>query len=66
MAKSTFKHQEDDGDLSVFASGDVVVLSCEHGHYWVLNAKQETSTSVLPAMEAVMPHADAQELFRAF
>ena len=36
MSTATFTHQEDQGALSLFASGDVVVISCEHGHYWVL------------------------------
>lgn len=64
MAKPVFKHQEDDGDVSLFASGDVVLLACEHGHYWVIDAKQHSSESVKPALEAVLPREHAEALFR--
>jgi hypothetical protein len=64
MAKPVFKHQEDDGDLSIFASSDVLVVACEHGHYWVLNAEQQSSESLKPALEDALPMDQAQELFR--
>ena len=43
MAQSTFRHQDDDGVLSIFASRDVVLLTCEHGHFWILSAEPHDS-----------------------
>jgi hypothetical protein len=54
MARSVFKHQEDDGDLSIFASGDVVLLACEHGHYWVLGAQERSIETVKPALQEAL------------
>ena len=28
------KHTDDDGDLSVFVSGNQVLFACNHGHAW--------------------------------
>lgn len=28
------KHTDDDGDLSIFVSGDEVLFACNHGHAW--------------------------------
>ena len=28
------KHTDDDGDLSVFISGDLVLFACSKGHAW--------------------------------
>jgi hypothetical protein len=36
MAESVFKHLDDQGDLSMFASGAVLIVSCSNGHYWVV------------------------------
>jgi hypothetical protein len=65
MAKPVFKHQDDDGDLSIFASGDLVVLACEHGHYWLVDAKQHTDDSIKPALEKSLTRAEAIEMFKA-
>jgi hypothetical protein len=65
MAASVFKHQDDDGTLSVFASGDVVVLSCEHGHYWVLEAEEQSSETVKPALRSALSEERADVLLRA-
>lgn len=64
MAKSVFKHQDDDGDLSVFASSDVVLLACEHGHYWVLDAKKHSAETVKPALEQALSGSDAAMMLR--
>jgi hypothetical protein len=64
MANSVFKHQDDGGNLSIFASGDVVLLACEHGHYWVLDAKQHSSQTVKPALEQAMTSDGAEALMR--
>lgn len=34
-----FKHEDDNGDLSVFASGEEVLFACNKGHYWIVAAK---------------------------
>jgi hypothetical protein len=65
MAKPVFKHQDDDGDLSIFASGDVVVLACEHGHYWLVDAKQHSNDSIKPALRRSLTRAEAVEMFKA-
>ena len=62
MANPVFKHQEDDGDLSIFASGDVLVVACEHGHYWVLQAKQQGPQSIKAAIHDALPLDKAQDL----
>jgi hypothetical protein len=36
------KHPDDDGDLSMFASGDQILFACSRGHFWVLPARQMT------------------------
>ena len=65
MTKSVLTHQEDDGELSIFASGEVVVLACEHGHYWVLNAKQHSSDSIKPAVERSLSVKQSNSLIQA-
>jgi hypothetical protein len=65
VAKAVFKHQEDDGDLSIFASGDVVLLACEHGHYWVINAKEHSNETVKGALAESLPEHQADMLLRA-
>ncbi len=38
------KHVEDDGTLSVLASGGQLVFVCNKGgHYWLVEAKQQES-----------------------
>jgi hypothetical protein len=29
------KHTDDDGDLSIFVSGDQVLFACNNGHAWI-------------------------------
>jgi hypothetical protein len=64
MARAVFKHQDDDGDLSIFASGDVVILACEHGHYWVLDATEHSNKTVKPALERALSVERAESLLR--
>jgi hypothetical protein len=65
MSQSVAKHQEDDGNLSFFASGDIVVISCEHGHYWVLEAEKQSSETVKGAFDRVLSVDQAESLYRA-
>ena len=44
------KHTDDDGDLTMFASGGEVLIACNRGHYWLLKAEQQE----LPQTEAAM------------
>jgi hypothetical protein len=37
---TVFRHTDDDGELSVFASGEQVLFVCSHGHWWVVSAKE--------------------------
>jgi hypothetical protein len=66
MAKSTLVHNEDDGALSVFASGDVLVFSCEHGHYWVVNAEMQSKQSVKPKLEGLLASVELDKMFERF
>ncbi|MCW2622333.1 MAG: hypothetical protein JWL64_1935 [Frankiales bacterium] len=54
------KHPDDDGDLSLFASGDEILFACSRGHFWVVSArqmclpsKQEDSVSLTKDEECV-------------
>ena len=55
---SILKHTDDDGDLSVFASGTEVLFVCSKGHWWIVDA---SSTGTAPkaaakrAMEGIVP-----------
>ena len=66
MAKPVWVHNEDDGLLSVFASGDVLVFSCEHGHYWVVNSEMKTTESVKPQLEQLMPDVELGRMMEKF
>ena len=33
---SPMKHTDDDGELSVFVSGDLVLFACDRGHAWTV------------------------------
>ena len=40
------KHADDDGDLSIFAgSGDELLVVCNKGHHWVVQATRVTHAS---------------------
>lgn len=65
MATPVYKHVDDDGTLSIFASEGVIVLACEHGEYWVLEAKMETKATVKPAIGNLVSADHAEFLFRA-
>lgn len=58
MADSVLRHTDDDGVLSIFASGDDVLFACSKGHWWIVEA---TSTGSAPraaakrAREGVVP-----------
>ena len=41
---SLFKHTDDDGDLSVFASGGDVAFVCSKGHWWTVAASSTGTT----------------------
>ncbi len=64
MANPVFKHQDDDGDLSIFASGNVVLLACVKGHYWVLEAQQQSIESVKPVLDELTTPDMAEMLMR--
>ena len=66
MAQSVLKHQDDDGSLSVFAAGDLLLFACEHGHYWTVDAEQQSSESLRARIQERMPAEEAEALLRAF
>ena len=43
MAESIHMHMDDNGTLSVFVEGDAVLISCEHGHGWLIDAQPVAS-----------------------
>ena len=36
------KHTDDDGDLSIFVSGDQVLFACNNGHAWTAQLSVES------------------------
>jgi hypothetical protein len=54
-----FKHTDDDGELSVFTSGDQVLVACNQGHYWTFSAafhepEADQDVALDPDMHAAM------------
>ncbi len=47
MAASVFKHLDDDGNLSLFVSKESIIVTCENGHFWVVEAQQVESQEKL-------------------
>jgi len=45
MADSVFRHTDDNGTLSVFASGDEVLFACSKGHWWIVTATSSGRSS---------------------
>lgn len=37
-----FKHNVEDGELSVFAGTDELLFACSKGHYWIIEATQHS------------------------
>jgi hypothetical protein len=64
LAKSVFRHDEDSGTLSVFASRNLILLACEHGHYWAIESEQQTMESVREALERTATMEEVDRLFR--
>jgi len=65
MANSVMKHQDDDGDLSIFVSGDVVLIACAQGHYWVVGAKQQSAETVKSTIDELASPESAERLLSA-
>lgn len=42
------KHTDDDGDLSIFVSGDQVLFACNHGHVWTARLLVECDPDPAP------------------
>lgn len=66
MAKPVYKHQEDNGELSIFTSGDMVLIACEHGHYWVIDAEQHSTQSMKSHVERSLSDDQAAAVLKAF
>jgi hypothetical protein len=49
------KHTDDDGDLSIFVSGDEVLFACNHGHAWTAQVSVHTHTCRLDHAEEDSP-----------
>ena len=52
MAESVFKHNDDDGTLSIFTSGDEVLFACSKGHWWIISATSSGKTAKAAALRA--------------
>ena len=48
------KHTDDDGDLSVFTSGEEILFACRKGHYWMVTGTPH---------EAPKPEAETDQDF---
>src|SRR5262249_16809104 len=42
-----YKHTDDAGDLSIFASYGEVLIACSKGHYWLLQLQEKKEQEVL-------------------
>jgi hypothetical protein len=45
------KHTDDDGDLSVFVSGNQVLFACNHGHAWTARLAVEPDVCAATRLE---------------
>lgn len=64
MSNAILQHSDDNGVLSVIASGDTVILACEHGHYWVLESTQYSKKTVAAALESRLSADNSRALLR--
>jgi hypothetical protein len=48
-----YKHTDDDGDLSIFASLGEVLIACSKGHYWLLQLQEKKQQEVLTSHTTV-------------
>lgn len=46
------KHQEDDGDLSIIAQDDTILIACNQGHYWLIPSQVQQPADHLDAVAA--------------
>jgi hypothetical protein len=51
--------------VRIFASGKIVVLACEHGHYWVLEATKQSTETIKGALEEALSAEEVETLYRA-
>lgn len=42
---TVFRHPDDDGELSIFASGNEVLFVCTQGHWWIVEATSSGATT---------------------
>lgn len=66
MPNQVFQHSDDDGALSVIASGNTVILACEKGHYWILESTQYSKESVTEAVSDRFSPEVGEALLRRF
>jgi hypothetical protein len=66
MARPVAKHQDDDGDLSIFASGDFILIACEHGHFWSIDAKERSTEAKKLDFEGDLTPDRVEAMFKAF
>jgi hypothetical protein len=54
------KHTDDDGDLSIFVSGDEVLFACNHGHAWTAQVSIQIHARQPDHTHAPCPHEDSR------
>ena len=60
-------HAEDDGELSVLAGDNELLVACNRGHYWVLAAQcQQVTPARLTEGADVAPADEAEDLAQRF
>lgn len=52
------KHTDDDGDLSIFVSGDEVLFACNHGHAWTAQVSVQIHARRPDHTHGPCPHED--------
>ena len=65
MATSVLKHLEDDGELSVFTEGDTVLIACENGHYWLIEAEQHSPETVTRALKTQLRGGEVSHMLES-
>ncbi|MGJ7442176.1 hypothetical protein [Aquipuribacter sp. MA13-6] len=59
-------HTDDGGDLSIFTSGDEVLIACNEGHYWLLKAEQRDVPDTTAAVKLLRMNSDLSQSLMTF
>ena len=52
------QHTDDGGELTLFTSGNELLIACNQGHFWIIPATQGSVEQQDPSHESVRVNAD--------